>query len=281
MERFEVVPAAGGQTLTVYFTKKLLGDLAVAVTASQARDKPGRRAVAAAAGAPGHDARGGAGGGDRARIAGGEDRRGAAARRPRSHARRAGGQGVSAASAQRATLAAAFSFVTRPVSIVQTIAERPRQIFAFVGTAANVKEDVVQVSTTLRYQIKFAGADTFRLAVPAAVSDRLQIDGEGIKERRKSPRRSKRRHGRVDDRAAFRGAGPTDLHRYLRPETLPGRRCGTGSSCSRSALEVDRETGEIAVHKDRALSVEAKSGGLGGDRPSRTVDSRWAGRSPT
>ena len=28
------------------------------------------------------------------------------------------------------------------------------------------------------------------------------------------------------------------------------------------ALDVDRETGEIAVHKDRALSVDAKSAGL-------------------
>ena len=35
-----MVPAAGAQTLTVYFTKKLLGDLAVSVAASQARDKP-------------------------------------------------------------------------------------------------------------------------------------------------------------------------------------------------------------------------------------------------
>ena len=40
MERFEVASAAGEQTLTVYFSKKLLGDLTVAVTASQARDKP-------------------------------------------------------------------------------------------------------------------------------------------------------------------------------------------------------------------------------------------------
>jgi len=40
MERLEVTSAAAGQTLTVYFTKKLLGELAVNVTASQSRDKP-------------------------------------------------------------------------------------------------------------------------------------------------------------------------------------------------------------------------------------------------
>ena len=55
------------------------------------------------------------------------------------------------------TLAAAFSFVTRPVSIVQTITERPRRMFVVAGTAANVKEDVVQVATTFCYQIQFAG----------------------------------------------------------------------------------------------------------------------------
>ena len=40
MERFEVAAAEGGQTLTVYFTKKLLGNLTVTITASQTRDKP-------------------------------------------------------------------------------------------------------------------------------------------------------------------------------------------------------------------------------------------------
>ncbi|MBU4398765.1 MAG: hypothetical protein KKE86_05445, partial [Planctomycetes bacterium] len=74
---------------------------------------------------------------------------------------------------------AAFSFVTRPVSIVQTITERPRRMFAFVGTVANVKEDVVQVTTTFRYQIQFAGTDTFRIAVPAVVSAGRSADTPG------------------------------------------------------------------------------------------------------
>ena len=102
------------------------------------------------------------------------------------------------------TLAAAFSFVTRPVEIVQTITERPRRTAVVVGTVANVKEDVVQVTTTFRYQIQFAGTDTFRLAVPANVSDRLRVEGDGIKERRKSGQAKPGRHGRVDHRAAFR-----------------------------------------------------------------------------
>ncbi len=191
MERFEVVPAAGAQTLTVYFTKKLLGDLTVGVIASQARDKPAgelalplleplgvtrEEGLVAVIAPESLDVKT-----DAARL----------------HAARAAtpaeltAKGFRPEPPEGSALAAAFSFVTRPVSIVQSVAERPRQIFAFVCTAANVKEDVVQVSTAFRYQIQFAGADTFRLAVPAAASDRLQIEGEGIKEKRKSPQAAK------------------------------------------------------------------------------------------
>ncbi len=191
MERFEVAPAAGAQTLTVYFTKKLLGDLTVTVTASQARDKPAgelslplleplnvtrEEGLVAVIAPESLEVKTDAG-----RL------RAARAATPAELTAKQFQPQVPGGS----TLAASFSFVTRPVNIVQTVAERPRQMFAFVGTAANVKEDVVQVATTFRYQIQFAGTDTFRIAAPAAVSDRLQIDGEGIKERRKSAQAAK------------------------------------------------------------------------------------------
>jgi len=262
MERFEVAPAAGAPTLTVYFSKKLLGDLTVTVTASQARDKPAgelplplleplsatrEEGLVAVLAPESLEVKT-----DAARL------QAARAATPGELTAKGFQPQVPAGS----MLAAAFSFVTRPVGIVQTITERPRRMFAVVGTAANVKEDVVQVTTTFRYQIQFAGTDTFRIAVPAAVSDRLQIDGDGIKERRKSPQAAK--------------DGTIEWTIVLHSEALGQRnftatydqRFTTADQGARfelqpiTVLDADRETGEIAIHKDRSLSVEAKPTGL-------------------
>jgi hypothetical protein len=262
MERFEVAPAAGAQTLTVYFSKKLLGDLTVSVTASQLRDKAAgelslplleplnatrEEGLVAVMAPESLEVKT-----DAAQL------RAARAATPAELA----AKGFKPQVVGGSTLAAAFSFVTRPVNIVQTVTERPRRMFAVVGTAANVKEDVVQVTTTFRYRIQFAGTDTFRIAVPAAASERLQIDGEGIKERRKSPQAAK--------------DGTIEWTIVLHSEAV-GQRTFTAtydqkiSTADQGAqlelrpikvLDVDRETGEIAIHKDRALSVDAKLTGL-------------------
>ncbi|NLF08397.1 MAG: hypothetical protein GX594_10515, partial [Pirellulaceae bacterium] len=177
MERFEVSPDGDGQTLTVYFSKKVLGELTVRVSASQARDKPSgelplplieplnatREEGLVAVIAPESL---------EVKTEAGRLRSARAATPAELEA-----NGFQPRPPEGATLAAAFAFVARPVNIVQTIAERPRRMFAAVATAVNVKEDVMQVVTTLRYQIQFAGADAFRIAVPADISDRLQIDG--------------------------------------------------------------------------------------------------------
>lgn len=262
MERFEVVPAADDQTLTVYFTKKLLGDLSVTVTASQARDKPGgelalpllepldvtrEEGLVAVIVPESLEVKT-----DSARL------KAARAATPAELA----SKGFQPKPAEGSALAAAFSFVSRPVSIVQTITERPRRTLAGVVTVANVKEDVVQVATTLRYQIQFAGTDTFRLAVPAAVSDRLQIEGDGIKERRKADTPG-------DD-------GTVEWTIVLHSEALGERtftatydqKISAGEEGAKfelrpiKVLDVDRETGEIAIQKDRALSVDAAATGL-------------------
>lgn len=262
MERFEVTPAAGAQTLTVYFTKKLLGDLAVAVTASQSRDKPAGELTLPLLEPIGATREEGLVAvivpeslevkTDTGQL------RAARAATPAE----LGARGFQPPVPAGSTLAAAFSFVTRPVGIVQTITERPRRMSAVVGTVANVKEDVLQVTTTLRYQVQFAGTDTFRIAAAAAVSDRLQIDGDGIKEKRKSPRAAE--------------DGTVEWTIVLHSEAL-GQRAFTATYDQRisvpdqgarlelqpiKALDVDRETGEIVILKDRALSVEARPTGL-------------------
>lgn len=262
MERFEVTPAEDSQTLTVYFTKKLLGELNLTVTAGQPRDtaagelplplleplgvtrEQGLVAVIAPESLEVKT--------DSAKL------QGALAATPSELA----SKGFQPQVPPGAALAAAFSFVTRPVGIVQMITERPRRTFVTVGTVANIKEDVVQVSTTFRYQIQFAGADTFRLAVPAAVSDRLQVEGSGIKERRKAPEPAA--DGTVEWTIVLHGEALGEFAftaTYDRPVSIPEDGMPFQLQPIK-VLDADRETGEIAILKDRALSIEAAPKGL-------------------
>jgi len=257
-----VTAAESDQTLTVYFTKKLLGELTVAVTASQSRDKPAgelalpllepltatrEQGLVAVIAPESLEVKT-----DSAQL------EAARAATPAELAAKGFQPQVPGGS----TLAAAFSFVTRPVNIVQTITERPRRTFVVVGTMANVKEDVLQVTTAFHYEIQFAGTDTFRLAVPAVVSDRLQVEGDGIKERRKAD-------AAADD-------GMVEWTIVLHSEAI-GQRSFTTTYDQKisipdqgaefelqpiKVLDADRETGEIAIHRDRALSVEATPTGL-------------------
>lgn len=262
MERFEVAPADNAQTLTAYLAKKLLGDVTVIVTASQTREKPAGELVLPLLEPLNVTREEGL-----VAVIAPESLEVKTDAAQLQSARAATPAELTAKGFQPqvpvgSTLSAAFSFVTRPVNIVQTIAQRPRRTTAAVGTVANVKEDVVQVTTTFRYQIQFAGADTFRIAVPAAVSERLQIEGDGIKERRKS------------EQAAEDGTVEWTI--VLHSEAI-GERTFTATYDQRIAipdqgtefelqpirvLDADRETGEIAVHKDRALSVDATPTGL-------------------
>jgi hypothetical protein len=265
MERFEVSPAAGAPapaTLTVYFTKKLLGNLAVAVTASQPRDKPAgelalplleplnvtrEEGLVAVMAPESLEVKT-----DAAQL------HSARAATPAELSARDFQPQVLPGSA----LAAAFSLTARPAGIVQTVAQRPRRMLAAVATVANVKEDVVQVSTTLRYQIQFAGMDAFRIAVPGPASDRLQIDGEGIKERRKSPRAAG--DGTIEWTIVLHSEalGPRVFTATYDQQISTGDRGASFELLPIRVLDADRETGEIAVHKDRALSVDAKPTGL-------------------
>jgi hypothetical protein len=262
MERFEVASEDSAQTLTVYLTKELLGDLTVTVTASQVRDTPAgeltlplvepldatREQGLVAVMAP-----------ESLEVK--TDSTQLQAARAATPADLAA-KGFRPEAPEGSTLAAAFSFVTRPVSIVQTITERPRRTSVVVGTVANVKEDVVQVTTTLRYEIQFAGTDTFRMAVPAVVSDRLHVEGDGIKERRKDDQASE--DGTVEWTIVLHSEAigeRTFTATYDRRISVPDQ--GTQFELQPiDVLDVDREAGEIAIQKDRALSIDATSIGL-------------------
>ncbi|MDY0171181.1 MAG: hypothetical protein RBS80_31870, partial [Thermoguttaceae bacterium] len=262
MERFEVAADDDSQRLTVYFTGRLLGDVAVSIAASSTRDRAAgemdlplpeplsvtREEGLVAVIAP-----------ESLEVKTDPGRLQAAwAATPAELAARGFEPQVPGGS----TLAAAFAFGTRPVRVVQTVTERPRRIVAAVGTLANVREDVVHVTTTLRCEVQFAGANTFRLAVPAAVSDRLQIEGEGIKERRRADEAGE--DGTVEWTIVLHSEALGDVvYTATYDWPMPAAHHGTPFELEPiRALDADRETGEIAVLKDRALSIEAAPAGL-------------------
>ncbi|MDZ7619783.1 MAG: hypothetical protein U1E05_22525, partial [Patescibacteria group bacterium] len=262
MERFEVDAKDEFQRLTVYFQRKVLGDLTISITASRTRDRTAENltlplleplhatreeGVVAVIAPESLEVKT-----DSAQL------QAAWAAAPGELASR----GFTPVVPGGSRLAAVFAFVTRPVQIVQTITERPRRTIAGVGTLANIKEDVVQVSTSLRYQVEFAGTNTFRLAVPAAASKRLQIDGEGIKERRRAEQPAD--DGTVEWTVVLH-AEALGLVVFTATYDLPMSAAEQGVPFELvpiKVLDADRETGEIAILKDRALSIEATPMGL-------------------
>lgn len=262
LERFEVTPADGSANLTIYFTKKLLGDLTVTLIVSQQRDDAAGQ-VALPLPLPLNAAR------EQGLVAviAPESLEVKTETTQLEGARAAAPAELTADRFQpvvpeASRLAAAFAFVARPIRIVQTISERPRRTEVVVTTVADVKEDRVQVTTALRYQIQFAGTDTLRIAVPAAGSDRLQIEGEGIKERRKG---SPNVEGQTVEwiivlhSAAIGERTFTAV--YDQKLSIPDQ--GTRLVLLPiQPLDVDREAGEMAVLKERALAIDAEPRGL-------------------
>ncbi|MFW6170287.1 MAG: hypothetical protein ACODAD_07345 [Planctomycetota bacterium] len=262
MERFEVAETEEGQTLTVYFTKEMLGELTVAVVASQMRDGPAgeltlplpeplsttrERGLVAVVAPESLEVKT-----DSAQLQ---------SARPATPGELAA-KGLEPTVPAGATLAAAFSFVTRPVSIVQTITQRPRRTAVVVSTVADVKEDVVRVATTFRYKIQFAGTDTFRIAVPEDASGSLRIEGDGIKERRKADQL--REDGTVEWTVVLHSEAMGDYAftaTYDQEISVPDQGV-TVELQPMQALDVDREAGEIAIEKDRVLAVDAETMGL-------------------
>ncbi|MDA0282744.1 MAG: hypothetical protein O3B86_05265, partial [Planctomycetota bacterium] len=76
-------------------------------------------------------------------------------------------------------VAAAWSFNRRPVDIPLRTKRRPTRLSAQVATTINVKEEIIEVSTELRYHVQYAGLDVFRFSVPAEISEHIQITSLG------------------------------------------------------------------------------------------------------
>ncbi len=73
-------------------------------------------------------------------------------------------------------MASAWTFNRRPVEIPVTTVRKPTRLTAQMATTLNVNREIVEVVSNVIFQVQYAGIDTFRLAVPAAVSDQVQIE---------------------------------------------------------------------------------------------------------
>ena len=186
-------------------------------------------------------------------------------------------------------VAAAWSFNRRPVTIPLRTNRRPTRLSAQVATTIDVKEEVIQVSTELRYLVQYAGLDVFRFAVPEEVSEQLQVTSLGgasapaIKQ--KVPAEEAvdgwvtwtvtmqrdvlgqhrfqltwdvKTAGEIEngdgERAVAEDAGASEI--VFQTARVLGL---DGSDEKQRVVELSNVFGEIAVRKDRSLSVSAQT----------------------
>lgn len=183
--------------------------------------------------------------------------------------------GIGAAQGKR--VAAAWTFNRRPVEIPISTTRRPTRLTASVGTTATVKEEIVEVKTQLTYDVQYAGIDTFRFAVPES-AEKIQVtsleSGSAPSIKQKLPAEEAEdgwitwtvtmqrdvvgRHRfqvtwdlkpQADDNAEGADTTSTTI------ETL--RVLGLTEDEVDTPVELSDVLGEIAVQKDRALSVSA------------------------
>ena len=188
-------------------------------------------------------------------------------------------------------LASAWLYNRRPVVITVKTVRKPTRLTANVATSINVKQELVEVSTSLEYNVQYAGIDTFRFDVPEAVADQVQISvpaaatTTGIKQKSRSDEVT---DGWVTWTVIMQrdvvGVQRLEVKYDLKPGSAQAAVAAEGdpqvSETAASAqvtiqairvlgVEGDNGTGtvklsylagEVVVLKDRALSVSASNG---------------------
>jgi hypothetical protein len=171
-------------------------------------------------------------------------------------------------------LASAWTYTRRPVEIPVTTVRRPTRITADVATTLQVREDLAEVTSILTYNVLYAGVDTFRFAVPEAIASKVQIDsmaelgGAPIKQRTKA---DEAQDGWVTWTVVLQRDALGRQPFRIRYDLLPGKKEGPlqydlrpprvlglkGDDDEGEKVPLSRIYGEIAVVKDRALSINA------------------------
>jgi hypothetical protein len=184
--------------------------------------------------------------------------------------------GLPATNLPNTRLVSAWTFLRKPVIPVRT-ERKPTRLTASTATRINIRQELSDVVTLLRYDVTFAGLDTFRFAVPEKVADSVQIEtGEGGPPIRQTSRADEASDGWVTWTVVLQrevtGAVPLRVRYDLKPEESDKRKTMTvsplrvvdspGKGAGAAAVVPAVAAGEITVEKDNALSVTAKADDL-------------------
>lgn len=154
-------------------------------------------------------------------------------------------------------LASAFQYQARPVSAVYSLRRRETRLVAETFTHAEVKENALLTTTTIVYDVQYAATSSFRLLVPEAVADKVEITGPAIKQRNRGEA--------ADGLVPWTVVLHTDTlgkHAITVTYTQPISLNNAGAATAQTPLlivqpaGVERESGQIAVTKDRNLALE-------------------------
>lgn len=162
----------------------------------------------------------------------------------------------------RMNLAGSFAFLSRPIEVGFTVERRKTRVVADVFTRVLLKENAVLTRSSVVYDVQFAGTDTFELLVPESISKLIEITGPNIKEKRAGKANAQGLvpwtvvlHTRTLGRHAL-------LVHFEEPLKLQEKATSTANVVIKlvEPQKVERENGQIAVSKERSLSVEDKVG---------------------
>jgi len=195
--------------------------------------------------------------------------------------------------------AGAWSYHHRPVTIPVKTVRKPTRLTARVGTLVSVQQESAAVVSKIEFDVENAGIDTFRIAVPEPVADKVQLQAEGETVGIKQQSRDEKA---VDGWVAWTivlQRKVTGRHRFtvkydLKPTAVPAatpaaagaakpespdvkaggstkaelvvalpQPMGLKNADGSEKVPLTRIEGEAAVLKDRALSVTAAA--TGGD----------------
>jgi hypothetical protein len=192
-----------------------------------------------------------------------------------------------------AHVAGGWSYHHRPVTIHVRTVHKPTRLTARVETTINARQDSTTMTAHVIFQVENAAIDTFRIAVPQAAADRVQIQSENAEAAVKQQIRDEKP---VDGWVSWTitlqkkvtGAQPFLVKYDLSPEaaaaTAQGAKTPTKTDSDHGPARADfvvsvpqaqglknadntdqvplaRIDGEISVTKDAALSASATASG--------------------
>lgn len=170
--------------------------------------------------------------------------------------------GLSVSSTQQMPLAGSFRYLTRPISIAFSVKKRKTRIVAETFSLVEVKENAVRTTSTIIYNVQYAGTNTFTFQVPEDISKEVEITGSNIKEKRSSEPKEGMVTWTVLLHTNQLGKHPLTVN-YELPLQLQGD--GTPSASHTQQFPqptgVDREVGKVVVTKQAELALSATAQG--------------------